>query len=102
MIRSRPGFQTVVIDDSNPQHKIAPVQPDTLPAIAKYSSAHTSRSPLDKLNPAQLNAALMQAKADAAFAKMKAEAKGTTEVLVNPTPSATPITTDPYGEDLLS
>lgn len=101
MIRSRPGFQAVVIDDNTP-HKPAPMQADTLPAIAKYSSAHTSRSPLDKLNPGQINAALMQAKADAAFAKMQKEAKPSTEVLVNPAPSATPITTDPYGDDLLT
>lgn len=99
MIRSRPGFSTVHIDDAAPQAAMpARVTADTTPAIARHSRAKVSAPNSPLVQTAQPDYAkyekLMQAKADAAFAKMQEEAaaKTSTELLPASEPSTPPIT----------
>jgi len=92
MIHSRPGYHPVHSADGPKQILNADMQP----AITKSSTASPSKKVADEAHAKQL----MQAKADKAWERMKAEADS--KIIVNPAPSATPITTDPHGEDLLS
>ena len=80
MIRSRPGFATQIIDDSNATAHAAPaapLTPDMLPAIARHTAARPdlSESPLTQTvhREQQLNADRMQARADAAYERLLAE-----------------------------
>jgi hypothetical protein len=110
MIYSRPGFSTVVSDDKR-KAKPAKINSDMQPAIARHSTAKVapSKSPFVKsLNPAAseppvaVDPAVLQAKADAAWERMRAEAEAAskTQVIVNPNPSATPVLTSPYPDPI--
>jgi len=108
MKRSRPGFATVTIDDSKQVAEAtpaAPLAPDMRPAIARHTTAQPSspKSPLTQTRPPDYKRyeGLMQAKADAAFARMQAEvaAKKSTELLPTSEPSAPPITTNPQPDE---
>ncbi len=101
MIRSRPGFATQIIDDSNATTHAtpaAPLTPDMLPAIARHTAAQPdlSQSPLTQTvhREQQLNADRFQAKADAAHKKLLAEqaARKGPDILPSSAPSLPPIT----------
>lgn len=114
MIRSRPGFQTQIIDDS--QHVIADaanakLNHDMLPAITRHTTATPpkSNSPLTQvetpIDPVVLQATIspeqMQAQAEQAWAKMKAklpQGKMDPEVIKNPTPSPAVEVNNPYAD----
>jgi len=110
MVRSRPGFQTQIIEDQTQPASPARLNHDMLPALAKRTAAttNTSKSPLTANAPGNalppfVDPAALQASADAAFARMQAEqraiaAKTSPDVLVNPSPSEPPIMTSPYEE----
>lgn len=109
MIRSRPGFQTQIIDDSKEVATAdsAKLRSDMLPAIARRTTAMPakSNSPLTQANQTQdvqpvLDAAQMQARAEAAWAKMKAklpQGKMDPQIIENPMPSPAVVVTDPYA-----
>jgi hypothetical protein len=113
MIRSRPGFQTQIIDDSTEVAYAgnAPLNKDMLPAIARRSTATPakSNSPLTQttqpVNTVEQQATIspehMQAAADAAWARMKAkmpQGKMDPEIIKNPTPSPVVEVNDPYAD----
>lgn len=101
MIRSRPGFATQIIDDSNATAHAtpaAPLTPDMLPAIARHTAAQPdlSQSPLTQTaqREQQLNADRMQARADAMHQRLlveQAQRKGP-ELLPKSASSLPPIT----------
>jgi len=106
MIRSRPGFATVHIDDEAP-HKALParMKSDMEPAIARHTRAKPAEpgSPLvQHADVAQTHFQdMMQARADAAYAKLQREqaAKTSTELLPTSEPSTPPITTNPQADE---
>lgn len=115
MIRSRPGYQTQTIDDSKivAGAESAKLNRDMLPAIARRTTAQPSKSnsPLTQtahiidpvIQQASVSPDLMQAKADAAWARMQADIAKlpqgmlNPEIIENPTPSPVVEITDPYA-----
>ena len=104
MRHSRPGFQTRVTQEGT-RHEARPsrVTADMQPAIMRHTTATPGKSPLQQNEKPGLPVERMQAQAEAAFKRMQAaEAERVRlagpEILVNPAPSATPITTSPHKE----
>lgn len=115
MIRSRPGFQTQVIDDSQAVAgaESAKLNRDMLPALARRTTAQApkSNSPLTQTAPvvdpivqqASVSPERMQAQADAAWARMQADIAKlpqgmmNPEIIENPMPSPAVVVTDPYA-----
>jgi hypothetical protein len=105
MRHSRPGFQTRVTNERGHDAKPSRVQPDMQPAIMKHTTATTSaKTPLKENEQPGLPVERMQAQAEAALKRMQDDAaakrarQAGPEILVNPAPSATPITTSPHKE----
>lgn len=104
MRHSRPGFQTRVTNERGHDAKPSRVQPDMQPAIMKHTTATVSaKTPLRENEQPGLPVERMQAQAEAALKRMQDVAaerarQAGPEILVNPAPSATPITTSPYKE----
>ena len=102
MIRSRPGFHPVEIDDSPRAKAPAPakVQADMEPAFHRHSRAQPPKpdSPLVH-SPQGATAPVLpdlQARAEYAMQKLREKAASQPEIIENPTPSATPIITSPH------
>jgi len=101
-IHSRPGFTPRVTNDKGKSARPSAVTHDMKPIIAKHSTATVapSNSPLTKsmsTPPPFIDAVAMQAKAEEAFRRMQEEKrKAGPDVIVNPSPSATPIQTSPH------
>lgn len=102
MIHSRPGYQTRVTTEGRREPPPAKVNADMEPAILKHSRATVdAKSPLKNAELPGLPVERMQAEAEAAWARMKAQIpQGTIapEVLLNPTPSPVPVITSPHQE----
>ena len=105
MRHSRPGFQTRVTNERGHDAKPSRVQPDMQPAIMKHTTATVSaKTPLKENEQLGLPVERMQAQAEAALKRMQDDAaakrarQAGPEILVNPAPSATPITTSPHKE----
>ena len=105
MRHSRPGFQTRVTNERGHDAKPSRVQPDMQPAIMKHTTATASaKTPLKENEQPGLPVERMQAQAEAALKRMQDDAaakrarQAGPEILVNPAPSATPITTSPHKE----
>ena len=104
MRHSRPGFQTRVTSERGHDAKPSRVQPDMQPAIMKHTTATVSaKTPLKENDQPGLPVERMQAQAEAALKRMQDAAaerarQAGPEILVNPAPSATPITTSPHKE----
>lgn len=105
MRHSRPGFQTRVTNERGHDAKPSRVQPDMQPAIMKHTTATVSaKTPLKENEQPGLPVERMQAQAEAALKRMQDDAaakrarQAGPEILVNPAPSATPITTSPHKE----
>ena len=104
MRHSRPGFQTRVTNERGHDAKPSRVQPDMQPAIMKHTTATASaKTPLRENEQPGLPVERMQAQAEAALKRMQDVAaerarQAGPEILVNPAPSATPITTSPHKE----
>lgn len=101
-VHSRPGFQPRVTHEGRKTPPPAKVTSDMRPALANRSTPTLapSNSPLTQ-QPAAAGPSpdLMQARAEAALARMQEEKrKAGPEVLVNPNPSATPILTTPHKD----
>ncbi len=101
-VHSRPGFQPRVTHEGRKAPPPAKVTSDMRPALANRSTPTLapSNSPLTQ-QPAAAGPSpdLMQARAEAALARMQEEKrKAGPEVLVNPNPSATPILTTPHKD----
>lgn len=100
MIRSRPGFSTVVTKDE-PSARPAPpakVTRDMQPAIAKHSTARPAPPP-STLKELPVPAEQLQAQAEAIFKRMQEEQRAHgPEILVNPAPSPPPIITSPHQD----
>ena len=113
MIRSRPGFSTQVIDDSKQiaDASSAKINHDMLPALARRTTAQPAKpnSPLTQtpqpVDPVVVQASIspevMQAQAEAAWARMKAklpQGKMDPQIIENPSPSPVVEINDPYAE----
>ena len=108
MIRSRPGFQTQRIEDQTQPAPPAQLNHDMLPALARRTVAtpNPSKSPLTMSAPVNapppfVDPMELQRKADEAWARMQMKAaeaarKVGPELILNPTPSETPIMTSPH------
>ncbi len=101
-VHSRPGFQPRVTHEGRKTPPPAKVTSDMRPALANRSTPTLapSNSPLTQQpTAAGPSPDMMQARAEAAFARMQEEKrKAGPEVLVNPNPSATPILTTPHKD----
>jgi hypothetical protein len=101
MIHSRPGFQTVVIDDSRraKSHAPAKLNEDMVPALAKRTTATTGQPSPVVTSPDAAIAIRMQAQAEAAFDRMKAKnhpQPAAPELIINPSPSPEVTMTSPH------
>ncbi len=102
-VHSRPGFTPRVTQEGK-KSKPSRLNDDMQPALAKHTTATTtpSQSPFIKATQPSmidLQPDVMQAKAEAAFARMQEEKRKLgPEVLLNPNPSATPILTTPHKD----
>lgn len=106
MIHSRPGFSPRITREGT-KHEARPsrVTADMQPAIMKHTTATTAaKTPLKENEQPGLPVERMQAQAEAALKRMQDVAaerarQAGPEILVNPAPSATPITTSPHRDD---